>query len=85
MNKFKGIITAWRNRWNPTPEITALAEKRLAICSKCPARKEIIKDVSFFVVCDMCGCPLEAKSHSPAKGACPSGQWDVVDNESKLF
>ena len=76
---------AWRSRWNPTPEQTELSEQRLAICSGCPSRSEIFENSKFFVLCGECGCPLEAKSHSPKKGACDLGKWDVVDNQSKIF
>ena len=85
MNKFTEILTAWRNRWNPTPEMTELANKRLAICRDCPSRKEIIKGSDFFVLCGECGCPLEAKSHTDRKGACDLGKWDVVDGVTKIF
>ena len=81
MNKFTEILTAWRNKWNPTEEQKILSEKRLEVCAKCPARKEVFKDSDFWVLCDICGCPLEAKSHSPVKGACTTGQWDPIDEQ----
>ena len=81
MNKFREIITAWRNKWNPTEEQKILAEKRLEICSTCPSRKEFIQGVALSVLCGECGCPLEAKSHSPVKGACDLGKWDIVDGK----
>lgn len=79
MNKFREIIEAWRIKWNPTEEQKQLAEKRLEICKTCPSRKEVIKGSDFWVLCGECGCPLEAKSHSPVKGACDLGKWDGVD------
>lgn len=79
MNKFEEIVKAWRSKWNPTQEEAQLAEKRLAICIGCPSRKEVIKGSDFFVICGECGCPLEAKAHSPRKGACDLGKWDNVD------
>ena len=85
MNKFQEILIAWRRKWNPTPAQTELSEKRLAVCAGCPSRKEVVKDSDFWVLCNECGCPLEAKSHSPVKGACPLGKWEGVDNERKLF
>ena len=85
MNKFEEIVTAWRRKWKPTAEQKRLAERRLAICSGCPSRKEVIKGVDLFVLCNECGCPLEAKSHSPKKGACDLGKWDEVDGVTKIF
>ena len=81
MNKFEEIVRAWRSKWNPTPAETERANLRLAVCAKCPSRKEVIKDVSFFVICGECGCPLEAKAHSPRIGACELGHWDNVDGK----
>lgn len=85
MNKFEEIIRAWRSKWNPSPAETVLANKRLAICNGCPSRVEFIKDSEFLVLCGECGCPLEAKAHSPKKGACDLGNWDEVDGISKIF
>jgi hypothetical protein len=85
MNKFEEILTAWRRKWNPTAEQKVLSEKRLKICATCPSRQEIIKASDFFVLCGECGCPLEAKSHSPKMGACDLGNWDEVDGVSKIF
>lgn len=85
MNKFEEIVKAWRSKWKPTAAEKALAEKRLAICGECPSRNEVIKGSDFFVLCGECGCPLEAKSHSPRKGACDLGKWDEVDGVVKVF
>jgi len=85
MNKFEEIIRAWRSKWNPTPAETELANKRLAICKGCPSRKEFIKGSEFMVLCGECGCPLEAKAHSPKKGACDLGNWDEIDGVEKVF
>lgn len=85
MNKFQEILIAWRTKWNPSESEKALSEKRLTICATCPSRKEYIKGSDFWVLCDECGCPLEAKSHSPKKGACDLGKWDDVDEVSKIF
>jgi len=79
MTKFEEIIRAWRAKWNPTPAETELSEKRLAICNGCTSRIEVIKGSDFWVMCGECGCPLEAKSHSPKKGACDLGKWNNVD------
>lgn len=79
MTKFEEIVRAWRSKWNPSPAETELAEKRLAICNGCTSRTELIKGSDFFVVCGECSCPLEAKSHSPKKGACDLGKWNEVD------
>jgi hypothetical protein len=85
MNKFQEILKAWRTKWNPTPAQAQHAERRLEICAGCDSRQELFKDSNFWVVCGECSCPLEAKSHSPKKGACDLGKWDVIDNQSKLF
>jgi hypothetical protein len=81
MNKFKEIVTAWRIKWRPNEEQKLLSDKRLAICTTCPSRNEIIKGSDFWVLCGECGCPLDAKSHSTVKGACPLGKWDSIDNQ----
>ena len=83
MTKFREIIEAWRIKWKPTEEQKILSEKRLAICDRCPSRKEVVKGSDFWVMCGECGCPLEAKSHSPKKGACDLGKWDIVDGLKK--
>jgi len=79
MTKFEEIVRAWRSRWKPSPGETELAEKRLAICNGCTSRKEFIKGSDFFVLCGECGCPLESKAHSPKKGACDLGKWNIID------
>jgi len=85
MNKFQEIVTAWRTKWKPTAEERELSEKRLSICATCPSRREVIKGSDFFVLCGECGCPLEAKSHSPKRGACDLGKWNEVDGVTKVF
>ncbi|CAB4142459.1 hypothetical protein UFOVP449_50 [uncultured Caudovirales phage] len=85
MNKFREIVEAWRSKWRPSPAERELAERRLAICAACPSRKEVIKEIDFFVLCGECGCPLEAKAHSPKRGACDLGKWDTVDGITKVF
>jgi hypothetical protein len=79
MTKFEEIVRAWRSKWNPSAAETQLAEKRLAICAECPSRKETVSIAGYWVLCGECGCPLEAKAHSPKKGACDLGKWDNVD------
>jgi len=79
MNKFEEILKAWVIKWKPSQSERELALKRLKICSTCSYRRQIIEDVDFSVICGECGCPLEAKIHSPKKGACGIGKWDVVD------
>jgi hypothetical protein len=81
MTKFEEIVRAWRIKWNPTDEQKTLSKLRLDICAECPSRNEVVKGSDFWVLCNECGCPLEAKSHSPVKGACPLGKWDVVENQ----
>jgi hypothetical protein len=81
MNKLREIVTAWRTKWNPTDEQKILADKRLLICKKCPSKKETISGLNFFAVCGECGCPIEAKIHSPRVGACPLGKWDEIDGK----
>lgn len=79
MTKFEEIVRAWRSKWKPTQAEAELAEKRLAICAGCTSRKELIQGSEFWVICGECSCPLEAKVHSPKKGACDLGKWNNVD------
>jgi len=81
MNKFREILEAWRIKWNPTEEQKVLSERRLEVCKDCPSRLELINGSDFWVTCGECGCPLDAKSHSPVKGACPLGKWNDIENE----
>jgi hypothetical protein len=81
MYKFEEIIKAWITKWNPNERERELSKRRLAICATCPSRKETLGDLRLFVICDECGCPLEAKSHSPVKGACPLGKWNDIENQ----
>lgn len=85
MNKFEEILRAWRSKWNPTTAERKLAEQRLKICKSCPSRTETIQGSDFWVMCSECGCPLEAKAHSPKPGACDLGKWDIVDGVQKIF
>jgi len=81
MYKFEEIIKAWVTKWNPTERERELSKLRLEICATCPSRKEMLGDVRLFVICNECGCPLEAKSHTPVKGGCPLGKWDSIDKK----
>jgi hypothetical protein len=81
MNKFREIIEAWRIKWNPTETQKLLSDKRLEICKTCPSAKSLVQDSKFWMLCGECGCPLDAKTHSPIKGACPLGKWNEVENE----
>ena len=81
MYKFEEIIKAWITKWKPTEQEKELSRQRLKICETCPSRRETLGDLRLFVICNECGCPLEGKSHSPVKGACPLGKWDKIDEQ----
>jgi hypothetical protein len=85
MLKFEEILKAWIIKYNPTEKQKELALKRLDICNECPSRKEkTFNSTTLIVYCGECGCPLEAKSHSPKRnGACPLGKWDALDKNFK--
>jgi hypothetical protein len=74
MNKVSEIVRSWWIAANPTPEQSALAQKRIKICNECSYRE---KSVVYGFVCGECGCPLGKKIFSPVvKGACKIGKWD---------
>ena len=79
MIDFKEILKAWVIKWNPTEEQRKLAIQRLKICSECSYKTQIIEGIKLSIICGECGCPLEAKIHSPKKGACGIGKWDKID------
>ena len=81
MYKFEEILKAWITKWNPNERERILSQRRLEVCATCPSRMETLGDLRLFVICNECGCPLEAKSHSAKKGACPLGKWNDIENE----
>lgn len=57
---FKGILGYGNN------DITAMANKRLAVCYECPKRLTFL--------CGACGCPLAVKTRS-ISATCPLKKW----------
>lgn len=75
MNKIVEIFTAWGISFNPNDSQAELASQRIQICNECE-----FKESKPFNKCTVCGCALKAKVFSPAKGACPKGKWDEIDD-----
>ena len=80
MNKFSEIITAWWRAYNPTPEQSEMAKKRLEVCMNC---EYLTNSIVFDSKCGECGCPISRKIFSPVKGSCRIGKWDEVDGKTK--
>lgn len=71
--KIKEIFTAWKISFNPDEEQSALAARRLEVCSSC---KHNLKTMVGTHVCIECGCPLSKKIFSTEKNPCPENKWD---------
>ena len=67
-SKLKEIYEGWKNVIFPTPEIKALAEKRIAVCVDC-------EHLNVLNVCGKCCCPHVGKAHSP-NSRCPMNLWE---------
>lgn len=87
MSRLLEIASGWYNMIRATPELQEMAKERLTICDSCPAREELTgatADVISIATrtqtgavlyrCGKCGCPLSAKTLSPASH-CPLGKW----------
>ena len=82
-SKLLSIISGFANLSFPSPHIEAMAMKRAAICSECPAAEKTgmysvvvdnrTKDIQGMKCAD-CGCNLSAKVRSE-HDACPRGKW----------
>jgi len=66
MNKLQEILSGWKNVIWEKPEIEKLAMDRAVICSSC--------DKNINNTCNVCGCPLIAKTRSEYS-KCPEGKW----------
>jgi hypothetical protein len=77
MKKLMEIAKAWMNSYQPTILQQLLAEKRLAICEKCPS---MVESTVFKYKCNECGCPIGKKIYTDAMGTCPLHKWDIVEN-----
>lgn len=81
MINYKEIFDAWKISFNPNKEQEELAEKRLAICTSCEFRQEILKGVKWSAYCGACGCPLSKKVFSRMYNACQKKKWEIIDSE----
>lgn len=66
MSKLQEILSGWKNVIWEKPEIEKLAMDRAVICSSC--------DKNVNNICQVCGCPLMAKTRSEYS-KCPDGKW----------
>lgn len=66
MSKLQEILSGWKNVIWEKPEIEKLAMDRAVICSSC--------DKNVNNICQVCGCPLVAKTRSEYS-KCPDGKW----------
>lgn len=64
----KHILVGWYRKL--TKKKQTLAEYRLAICNKCPYKKQILNTD----ICDLCGCVLDAKVRVDEE-ICYDGKW----------
>ncbi len=69
MNQLLEIYEGWKNLAFPSPEIEAIAKKRIAICvgNQC-------KKFKANKTCALCGCYMPAKVRSP-KSHCWIHKW----------
>ena len=82
-NKLMNIISGFANLSFPNEQVEAMAMKRAAICSECPAAEKTsiysvvvdnrTKDIQG-MKCGDCGCNLSAKVRSE-RDNCPRGKW----------
>jgi hypothetical protein len=83
--KFKNIITGWKNLVFKNPVIEEIAISRIVICSECPEAKSGIwkeavegsseKKEKKGIICSACKCPIQAKTRVPLE-SCPKGKWE---------
>ena len=92
--KFRSILTGWKNLAFKNPIIEELATQRIVECSKCDeaVHSEWVQSVVNGVkaekpekksglVCRLCDCPIEAKSRSPFE-TCKLKKWGESDENS---
>jgi hypothetical protein len=70
------VIRAWWVAAHPTPEQSALAQKRLNICKGCDS---MVDSVVFDKKCAECGCPIGKKIFTDKMGTCDLHKWDKVE------
>lgn len=87
----KEIAKGWVNFVIQPDDLKALAAERLEICDACPHKKQLnsvgqaiittINSQASTYLCDICGCPLAAKSINSGS-PCPLGKWPMLDRSS---
>lgn len=68
MSKLTEIYEGWKNYIFQTPEIEALAKKRIEVCAEC-------KHLNALHICSKCICPKSGKARSP-ESRCPMNKWE---------
>jgi hypothetical protein len=68
MTKLEEIYEGWKNYIFQTPEIEALAKKRIEVCVEC-------KHLNILQICSKCICPKSGKARSP-ESRCPMNKWE---------
>lgn len=89
--KLVDIAQGWLNYAVQPNDIKAEADKRLSICDGCPRKRQLnslgttiiqgINQSGSIYVCELCGCPLAAKTMAP-NTTCPLGKWGKMKRES---
>ena len=91
MSSLVNIAQGWYNYATASGYNKSLMESRLAICDKCPSKKQLNQlgeviirafnvEGSLFK-CGECNCPLAAKT-AALNEKCPLGKWDIAGTES---
>lgn len=85
------IAQGWVNYVIQPNDIKAEGAKRLAICDGCPRKRQLdslgnliittINSQGNTFVCELCGCPLAAKTMSP-NNECPLKKWGKMSRAS---
>lgn len=74
-NKIRQVIEGVKNTVTPTPDVEALAAKRIVICRTCPEfRKDPNLKGAKAEYCNACGCDLFTKTRS-TQTSCPKKKW----------
>ena len=63
------ILIGWRNDISCSKEVKEMAERRMAVCVKCPHR-----NTNVVVRCGLCGCPLSKMLKVPDRD-CKDNRW----------
>lgn len=80
---FLEILNAWMTSANPNDLQKELAEKRLAFCSTCDFKKEVLRKKQWSAICGGCGCPISKKIFTDQYGSCPLHKWESVEDDYK--